>query len=84
MQGLRDRFGPGAGEVTTYRVVGSQPINVQAGYFCKGEVAVLTDDEATLLQCAGAVEQIPDAPASAGRSHTRTTAGLPSTPESEE
>jgi len=68
-----------------YRVVGSQPINVAAGYFVKGEVAELSPDEARLLQCAGAVDPIEDAPASAGRSHSRTTAkGLPSTPESEE
>lgn len=67
-----------------YRVVGSQPINVCSGYYVKGEIATLTEDEARNLQRAGAVEPIGDVPASAARPRSRTTAGLPSTPESEE
>lgn len=69
---------------SSYRVVGSHPINVASGYYVCGEVAVLTPDEATYLQRAGAVTPIEEPPASAGDPDSHTTAGLPSTPESEE
>lgn len=67
-----------------YLVVGSHAINVTAGYFLPGTVATLTVDEAVNLQRAGAVTPLEDVPASAARPRSRTTAGLPETPESEE
>jgi hypothetical protein len=65
---------------TRYRVVGSQPINVASGYYVCGDLAVLTPDEAVHLQRAGAVTPHEDAPASAGRSHSRNDGRAASTP----